>query len=100
MQGLHHENVSQALNVVEEALEEAKNDGKWMVVVWSCDGDKVHLRTRTTWEFPRSDIGIAMRLLRETLREDEPAPEPLPAAKFIEMALKNKPEEGEEDNND
>jgi len=93
MLGLQHEEMEQAVTAVEEAMESAKDDGKWMVAVWSVGEDRVYLRTRTTWSFPSGDVAIAMRLLRDSLRDDEPAPEPLPAAKFIDMAIKGTSEE-------
>lgn len=85
---VHHDTADEALLAVQRALQEATEDGKWMVAVWSVAGDQLRLLTRTTWQFPVGDVEVALTQVRQSMVVLQPAPqtlavkpmEPLPIA--------------------
>ncbi len=80
-----HETVEQALDAVQEALDQARKFDKFMVAIWASDEEssRVHMLTKTTWQFPMNDLYVALNQLRQAIKEDmEPEIEPLPMAAF------------------
>lgn len=98
---VQHDTADEALLAVQRALQEAAEDGKWMVAVWSVVGDQLRLLTRTTWQFPVGDVEGALAQVRQSMTVLQPAPqtlsvkpmEPLPiAAAFAPKPAEAPPE--------
>lgn len=86
-----HDTQEQALTAVGESLERAKEDGRWMVAIWSVSADnRLQMVTRTTFNFPIHDYDMCARRLIESMRAETQAPlpprEPLPAAELPPLA--------------
>lgn len=83
-----HQSAADALLQIEQDLEAARETGKFMVAIWSVEGEKADkqvLLRRTTWQFPGDDlVSAANTLTRECKKEAaflDPAPQPpLPEA--------------------
>jgi len=90
----------EAVDEVQKKLQEVNDAERWMVAFWCVEDGKLYYKGRVTWDFPNGDGDKAAHFLRKSFVE-EPAPEPLKPAQFIEMALRNNGDtEGGEKKND
>lgn len=81
-----HQNIIDAMNVINQALAEGVKAQRFMVAVWSVDeNNKLTLQTRTTWRFPTVLFLDAMSLLQAKIDEELALkrPEPLPVADIL-----------------
>ena len=88
---IHHTDETSAEAAVQRALMAAKEEGKWMALVF-CVNDRtqrLEMLTRTTWQFPHADVGRALDLAKDSFRVEiasPPPPEtPLPPASLEEL---------------
>lgn len=75
-----HFQEADALEAVNQALERAKEVGKFMVAVWTPREDgQVTMQTRTTWQFPVEQLPRCVDVLYQSVADElRPKPAPLP----------------------
>jgi len=97
---VNHTTADGAESQVQLAFNQAKDTGKWMVLIASVEDDQVTVR-KTSWQFPMNRMSNVLNISRDMLtREaavDVPDREPLPMASAIDLALQVGTEEAEDE---
>lgn len=93
------ESLEDGVGQAERALEEAKENGKFLFAIWSVSENGNLNKRIITWNFPMSDLPIAVAELNRFARDQripQPPPEPLPVAseKVLFQGMEIDPDNG------
>lgn len=79
-----HASITGALAQVDQAVEAAKDSGRFMAVVWYVGENGDLICRRTTWQFPMEKMDQAVRQLEKMIADEQaPRAKQLPVAPFL-----------------